>query len=68
MPYSMHQKEREVSTPDISEQKHDIMQKAAHVEETGSDSEGQYDIDPVIDKRVTRKFDFYIVPWLFGIW
>jgi hypothetical protein len=28
----------------------------------------QYEIDAVIDKRVTRKFDFHILPWLFGIW
>jgi hypothetical protein len=28
----------------------------------------QYEVDPVIDKRVTRKFDLHILPWLFGIW
>ena len=26
------------------------------------------DIDPVLDHRLTRKFDLYIVPWLFGLW
>lgn len=26
------------------------------------------EIDAEIDRRVTRKFDFHIVPWLFGIW
>lgn len=30
--------------------------------------ETQYDIDPAIEKRVTRKFDLHIIPWLFGIW
>ena len=29
---------------------------------------GQTYIDPVIDKRITRKFDLHILPWLFGIW
>jgi hypothetical protein len=28
----------------------------------------RYEIDPLIDKRVTRKFDLHILPWLFGIW
>ena len=68
MSYNMHQSESGVPITDTSEQKLDIMQKAAHVEEMDSDSEGQYDIDPVIDKRVTLKFDLHIVPWLFGIW
>lgn len=27
-----------------------------------------YDTDPALDKRVTRKFDRHIIPWLFGIW
>ena len=27
-----------------------------------------FEIDPVLDKRVTRKFDRHIIPWLFGIW
>jgi hypothetical protein len=31
-------------------------------------AETQSEIDPVIDKRVTRKFDLHIRPWLFGIW
>ncbi len=26
------------------------------------------DIDPALDRRLTRKFDFHIVPWLFGLW
>lgn len=25
-------------------------------------------IDPDIDKRLTRKFDKHVVPWLFGLW
>ena len=31
-------------------------------------AEAQYQIDPVVDRRVTRKFDLHILPWLFGIW
>jgi len=30
--------------------------------------ESLQEIDPVIDKRVTSKFDGHIIPWLFGIW
>jgi hypothetical protein len=26
------------------------------------------ELDPIIDKRLDRKFDLHIVPWLFGIW
>ena len=26
------------------------------------------DIDPGLDRRLTRKFDLHIVPWLFGLW
>jgi hypothetical protein len=25
-------------------------------------------IDPDVDKRLTRKFDKHVVPWLFGLW
>lgn len=26
------------------------------------------DIDPQTEKRLDRKFDLHIMPWLFGIW
>ena len=26
------------------------------------------DIDHALDRRITRKFDLHIVPWLFGLW
>ena len=29
---------------------------------------GQLPIDAAVDKRITRKFDRRIIPWLFGIW
>jgi hypothetical protein len=38
-----------------------------HVEKTAT-AESQYEIDPDIDRRVTRKFDLHILPFLFGIW
>lgn len=28
----------------------------------------QDDLDSDLDKRVTRKFDTHVVPWLFGLW
>ncbi|KAK1713010.1 major facilitator superfamily domain-containing protein [Colletotrichum acutatum] len=27
-----------------------------------------YEIDPTLSKRLDRKFDVHIIPWLFGIW
>lgn len=38
-----------------------VMEKALIIE-------SQNEIDPVIEKRVTRKYDLHIIPWLFGIW
>lgn len=26
------------------------------------------DIDPALDRAITRKFDLHLLPWLFGIW
>jgi hypothetical protein len=39
----------------------------AHIEKLNV-AEAQFEIDPVIDRRVTRKFDTHIIPWLFVIW
>ena len=25
-------------------------------------------IDPILDRRITRRFDSHVVPWLFGLW
>ena len=30
--------------------------------------QGRTAIDPEINKRLDRKFDLHIIPWLFGIW
>lgn len=38
----------------------------AHVEK--QEVIGQAEIDPEMDRRVTRKFDTHVVPWLFGLW
>lgn len=26
------------------------------------------EIDPALDRALTRKFDWHLVPWLFGLW
>lgn len=26
------------------------------------------EVDPTIEKRITRKYDLHVIPWLFGIW
>jgi len=28
----------------------------------------RWDEDPELDRRLNRKFDMHILPWLFGIW
>jgi len=49
--------------------KHDV----AHIEHAGSvakeesGTRGEVE-DPVLEKRLNRKFDMHILPWLFGIW
>ena len=39
-----------------------------HHEDVGEDPYQQLDVDPILDRRVTRKFDTHVVPWLFGLW
>lgn len=57
--------QREMSgSPDY---KLDVGQEERHVEKVSA-AGIQHEVDPVIDKRVTRKFDRHILPWLFGIW
>jgi MFS family permease len=43
--------------------------KAAPLELEKYDTVGELiQIDPVVEASVTRKFDKYILPWLFGLW
>ena len=39
--------------------------KSTHIEKATTIPE---DFDPALDKRLNRKFDMRILPWLFGIW
>ena len=43
-----------------------------HLDHTFSDHEASSshpeELDPYLDRRITRKFDLHIVPWLFGLW
>lgn len=39
----------------------------SHIEKLRAE-ERDYEIDPIVDRRITRKFDLHIIPWLFGIW
>jgi hypothetical protein len=68
MPYKMHQTEDGNSKIRYIRTNTRSREQATHIEELGADWEGEYEIDPVIDKRITRKFDLYIIPWLFSIW
>lgn len=49
--------DQEKAKPDIS-----------HVEKLREQQVMLPEIDAEIDRRITRKFDLHIVPWLFGIW
>lgn len=55
-----------VSSPPASHSKLENGYEEARIEKLAA--EGLYDTDPALDKRVTRKFDLHIIPWLFGIW
>lgn len=46
----------------------DRVQHVQQVPKESTNVEPQHEIDPVVDKRVTRKCDLHIIPWLFGIW
>ncbi|KAJ0384011.1 hypothetical protein COL922a_009272 [Colletotrichum nupharicola] len=39
----------------------------SHVENIRQ-SQPHFDIDPVLSKKLDRKVDYHIIPWLFGIW
>jgi len=39
-----------------------------HLKVISDDDAELTDIDPALDRRLTRKFDVHIVPWLFGLW
>jgi len=38
------------------------------IEKIGAGDPEEIDIDPALDRAITRKFDKHIVPWLFGLW
>lgn len=53
----------EASPPVDVEKKSEV-----HLEKFNSTWEDQTAISPELEKRITRKFDKHIVPWLFGLW
>lgn len=42
--------------------------QSSQIEKYESEEGELADIDPALDRRLTRKFDLHIVPWLFGLW
>jgi hypothetical protein len=58
---------REVVAPaaDVNQEK--AKPDISHVEKL-REQQAMPEFDPEIDRRVTRKFDLHIMPWLFGIW
>jgi hypothetical protein len=59
--------QRNPPTSKSPDRKFDVDMDDTRVEKLNT-VETQYEINPVIDRRVTRKFDLHIPPWLFGIW
>lgn len=58
-------------SPNISQTPPDISgdEKTSTAElEKARPTREEIHIDPSLDKRITRKFDKHIVPWLFGLW
>jgi hypothetical protein len=59
--------QRNLPTSESADRKFDVGLDDTSVEKLNT-VETQHETDPVIDRRVTRKFDLHILPWLFGIW
>ena len=53
------------SIPDIRDE--DSLEKP-YVEQVEPTYTELLDIDPALDRAITRTFDKHIVPWLFGLW
>ncbi|MCJ1275487.1 hypothetical protein MMC21_003290 [Puttea exsequens] len=53
----------------MAEEKLDDLRHEEHIHDKAeSEPEEALDIDPYLDRRITRKFDTHVVPWLFGLW
>lgn len=40
----------------------------AELDKTNTTWDDSTELDPELDRRITRKFDTHVVPWLFGLW
>lgn len=40
----------------------------ASLEKSNTTRNDSNELDHELDKRITRKFDTHVVPWLFGLW
>lgn len=54
----------EMSIPDDSSIK---TNQVEHIEASAA-NHTHSEIDPTDEKRITRKFDLHIIPWLFFMW
>lgn len=46
----------------------EIEKDSKHLETSLDADVTNIDIDAVLDRTITRKFDTYLIPWLFGLW
>jgi hypothetical protein len=55
------------STPEIGSDNDIFKPQETHVEELKQE-QTHVDVDPAIHRRLNRKFDLHVIPFLFGIW
>ena len=60
-------KEGQPQTPSIPDTTTTPTKLSIAYKETILDTE-QANLNPLLDRRLNRKFDLHILPWLFGIW
>lgn len=54
-------------TPEAASENGSIKPEETHVEELRRE-QSHVDTDPAIHRRLNRKFDIHVIPFLFGIW
>lgn len=54
-------------TPDVASENDFFKPDGTHIEELRRE-QTHVDIDPAVHRKLNRKFDLHVIPFLFGIW
>lgn len=54
-------------TPEAGSENDSFKPQEAHVEELRRE-QTHVDVDPAVHRKLNRKFDLHVIPFLFGIW